>query len=112
MLSDKLAENLGFLYENAAAQIISSNGRKLYYHTWSKKESTHYYEIDFIIAQNAKLVPIEIKSSAIKKHESIDEFSVKYPHDVGKKYLFSQHDIAKDGDRQLWPIYCVPVLSD
>ena len=112
LLSDKLAENLGFLYENAAAQIISSNGRKLYYHTWSKKESTHYYEIDFIIAQNAKLVPIEIKSSAIKKHESIDEFSVKYPHDVGKKYLFSQHDIAKDGDLQLWPMYCLPVLSD
>lgn len=47
LLSDKLPANLGYLYENVAAQMISASGREIFYHTWLKKESTHYYEIDF-----------------------------------------------------------------
>lgn len=35
LLSDKLPANLGYLYENLAAQIIASMGRELYYHTWN-----------------------------------------------------------------------------
>lgn len=34
LLSDKLPANLGFLYENLAAQMIAAAGRELYYHTW------------------------------------------------------------------------------
>ena len=34
LLSDKLPANLGFLYENLAAQMITATGRELYYHTW------------------------------------------------------------------------------
>ena len=26
--------NLGYLYENAAAQVIAASGNKLFYHTW------------------------------------------------------------------------------
>lgn len=37
LLSDKLPANLGYLYENAVAQMIASSGRELYYHTWEKK---------------------------------------------------------------------------
>ena len=36
LLSDKLPANLGFLYENLAAQMIAAAGRELYYHTWEK----------------------------------------------------------------------------
>ena len=48
-LSDKLPANLGFLYENAVAQAIGSTGRNLFYMTWPKENSTHNYEIDFLI---------------------------------------------------------------
>lgn len=37
LLSDKLDINLGFLYENAVAQIIKATNRDLYFHTWRKK---------------------------------------------------------------------------
>ena len=48
LLSDKLPADLGYLYENAAAQIIAANNTELYYHTWRKDNSTHSYEVDFI----------------------------------------------------------------
>lgn len=32
LLSDKLPANLGYLYENAVAQMIATSGRELYYH--------------------------------------------------------------------------------
>lgn len=51
LLSDKLPANLGFLYENLAAQMIAAAGRELYYHTWEKHGSTHYYEVDFLISE-------------------------------------------------------------
>ena len=94
LLSDSLDANLGYLYENAAAQILASCGCKLFYHTWKKENSKHSYEIDFLIAAHAKLVPIEIKSSAVNNHKSITAFSEKYSEKVWRKYLFSQRDVG------------------
>ena len=55
LLSDKLPANLGFLYENLIAQMITASGRELYYHTWEKNGSTHYYEVDFLISEESKI---------------------------------------------------------
>ena len=61
LLSDKLPANLGFLYENLVAQMIAASGRELYYHTWEKAGSTHYYEVDFLISEGSKVNAFEIK---------------------------------------------------
>ena len=74
LLSDKLPANLGYLYENLIAQMITASGRELYYHTWEKTDSTHYYEVDFLISEGSKINAFEIKSSGSGKHESIKEF--------------------------------------
>lgn len=74
LLSDSLPADLGYLYENAVAQIIAGSDISLYYHTWEKKNSSHYYEVDFLLTSKTKIVPIEVKSSGIGKHESIIEF--------------------------------------
>ena len=47
LLSNSLSADLGYMYENAIAQIISSTGRNLYYHTWRKENSAHSNEMDF-----------------------------------------------------------------
>ena len=83
LLSNKLPLNLGYLYENLVAQMIASSGRELYYHTWEKKESTHYYEVDFLSAKGKKISAFEVKSSGIGRHESLDEFSTEYKHSIG-----------------------------
>ena len=77
LLSDKLPANLGYLYENLMAQLLVSMDRELYYHTWEKEGSTHYYEVDFLISEGTKISAIEVKSSGMGKYESIQEFAKK-----------------------------------
>lgn len=89
LLSDKLDADLGYLYENVIAQIIHLNGRDLYYHTWRKENSTHSYEINFLVTSKNKVVPIEVKSASVKSHESMNQFCVKYSQYVGERYLIS-----------------------
>ena len=110
LLSDNLPANLGYLYENLMAQMIASTGRELYYYTWEKKDSTHYYEVDFLVSDKSKVNAFEIKSSGLGKHESINEFCRKYSKNVNKAYLISQKDVGKDGSLLLKPFYLVPFV--
>ena len=110
LLSDKLPANLGYLYENLVAQTIAASGRELYYHTWKKKDSTHYYEIDFLISKGSKVSAIEVKSSGTGKHESMTEFRKKYSKNVDECYILSQKDINKKDDINYMPIYLTSFL--
>ena len=110
LLSDKLPANLGYLYENLVAQMIAASGRELFYHTWEKTGSTHYYEVDFLISEGSKVNAFEIKSSGTGKHESIKEFSKKFSQNVNKVYLISQKDVEKEGNLLLKPFYFMPFL--
>lgn len=110
LLSDKLPANLGFLYENLAAQMITATGRELYYHTWEKSNSTHYYEVDFLISEGSKMNAFEIKSSGTGKHESIKQFNKKYSKHVRNIYLLSQKDVNKEENLLYKPFYFMPFL--
>jgi len=110
LLSDKLEANLGYLYENAIAQIIKANNRELYYHTWSEDGKTHSYEVDFIVSNENKIIPIEVKSSNHNNHKSINEFCIKYSSCISRKILFSQKDLSNDEMLELKPIYLSPVI--
>lgn len=110
LLSDKLPANLGFLYENLVAQMIAASGRELFYHTWDKKESTHYYEVDFLTSDGSKINAFEVKSSGTGKHESISEFSIKYSKYIKNTYLLSQKDVSKEGALLKKPFYLLPFL--
>ena len=112
LLSDSLPADLGYLYENVVAQIIAGSGIDLYYHTWEKKKSSHYYEVDFLLTSKTKIIPIEVKSSGIGKHESITEFQKKYSKHVVKEILLSQKDIGNTGMLKLYPIYMLPFIVE
>ena len=110
LLSNKLDANLGYLYENAVAQIIAANDRKLYYHTWYDKDKRSSYEVDFLTSDNNKIIPIEVKSSDVNNHSSINKFSNKYSSCISRRILFSQNDIGNDNMLELIPIYLAPVV--
>lgn len=110
LLSDKLPANLGYLYENLVAQMIAASGRELFYHTWEKNGSTHYYEVDFLISEGSKINAFEIKSSGTGKHESIKEFSKKFSQNVNKVYLISQKDVGREENLLLKPFYFISFL--
>ncbi len=111
LLSDKLDTNLGYIYENAVAQMLRASGKDLYYHTILKADGKGYYEIDFLQTDGSKLSPIEVKSSGYKTHTSLDQFSEKYSSRIRYKYLVYTKDLKKDSDVLCIPIYMVPLLT-
>ena len=105
LLSDKLASDLGYVYENVIAQMLRAKGDKLYYHTWPTPSGKHNYEIDFLLSRGFKLCPIEVKSSGYKAHVSMDGFCKKFSQQIGNKYLAYTKDLRKDEDLWLIPVY-------
>lgn len=110
LLNDKLSADLGYLYENAVAQILTANGDALFYHTFMNESTRRNYEIDFILARKNKVCPIEVKSSGYKTHASLDAFSRKFSDRILDKYLIYTKDFAKDEDIFCLPIYLVQFL--
>ena len=104
LLSDKLSADLGYVYENAVAQMLVASGNKLFYHTWQSKTSNHNYEIDFLLSRGTKLWPLEVKSSGYKTHKSLDEFCNKYSEHISNRYLIYTKDYKKDGQTTLLPV--------
>ena len=110
LLNDKLSANLGYLYENAVAQILTANGNALFYYTFMNESTRRNYEIDFILARKNKVCPIEVKSSGYKTHASLDAFSRKFPDRILDKYLIYTKGFAKDEDIFCLPTYLVQFL--
>lgn len=112
LLSDSLPADLGYLYENAVAQVINAAGRPLYYHTWRKDNVSRYFEIDFLVASKTKIVPIEVKSSGLGMHKSITEFQRKYSKNTAAPILLSQKDVGQVETLKLYPIYMLPYILE
>ena len=110
LLNDKLSANLGYLYENIVAQILTTNGDELFYHTFLNPVSRHNYEIDFLIARKNKICQLEVKSSGYKKHASLDRFSEKFSNRILWKYLVYTKEFAKDRDVICLPAYMTPFI--
>lgn len=110
LLSDKLDANLGYVYENLVAQMLTASGNKLFYYTFPKDDK-HNYEIDFIIARGSKICPIEVKSSSYKSHASLDAFRAKYSSRIDHSYVLYTKDLQR-GDNELMylPVYFTPLL--
>ncbi len=104
LLSDKLATDLGYVYENVVAQMLVAAGRKLYYHTWPTPTGNRNYEVDFLISSESKICPIEVKSSQSNEHVSIDEFQKKFSSRILKRFMLYTKDMRKEED-----LFCLPV---
>lgn len=110
LLNDKLNTNLGYVYENVIAQMLRASGKQLYYHTIPFNDGKKYYEIDFLIADQYKVTPIEVKSSGYKSHTSLDEFGKKFSNRVLHKYLLYTKDYKRDKDVDCIPVYMTMFL--
>ncbi len=110
LLSDKLSADLGYIYENAVAQMLIAAGHQLYYYTFQSDSSTHKYEIDFLLSDGAKIDPIEVKSSGYKSHASLDAFRKKFSSRINHSYLIYTKDLRREGDLTLLPAYMTMFL--
>jgi len=111
LLNDKLSANLGYVYENAIAQMLRASGNELYYYTFpTGNNDNHYYEVDFILSRGDKICPIEVKSSGYKTHASLNAFCEKFSSRIRDKYLIYTKDLHKDGDTICLPAYMTQFL--
>lgn len=112
LLSDKLSADLGYVYENAIAQMLKSAGNELFYYTFKEEipkdeedsKTVRNYEIDFLLSRKDKICPIEVKSSGYNSHKSLDKFQEKFSARILYRYLLYTKDLRKDKD-----IFCLPV---
>ena len=110
LLNDKLSANLGYVYENVIAQMLRSAGKQLFYHTIPTPDGKKYYEIDFLIADEHKISPIEVKSSGYKSHTSLDVFCDKFSDRVQNKYVIYTKDLKREQGIDYIPVYMTMFL--
>lgn len=111
LLSDKLSTDLGYVYENAIAQMLKSAGNELFYYTFKEEilkddeesKTVRNYEIDFLLSRQDKICPIEVKSSGYNSHKSLDKFQQKFSARILHRYLLYTKDLRKDKD-----VFCLP----
>lgn len=109
LLSDKLSINKGMFFENIVAQMLVSNGYKLYFYTrYNEEKHRNDIEIDFLLTTgnrvSQKLIPIEVKSSKSYKVESMKKFIDKFKDRIDKAYIIHPKNLSirEDG------IICIP----
>ena len=117
LLSDKLSTNLGYVYENAIAQMLKSAGNELFYYTFKEEickeeenKTIRGYEIDFLLSRKDKICPIEVKSSGYNSHKSLDKFQQKFSERTLYRYLLYTKDLRKDKDIICLPAYMTELL--
>lgn len=131
LLNDKLQVNLGYVYENIVAQTLSTHGHELYYHTFMdgdarliaddtnveidnhdnrNNHNNRSYEVDFLIADKNKIVPIEVKSSGYKTNASLDTFARKFSSRIAREILIYTKDYLHNGMLEYIPIVMTEFL--
>lgn len=110
LMSDKLDANLGYVYENMVAQMLTAAGNRLFYYTFPTETGKHNYEIDFLLSRGNKICPIEVKSSGYKRHASLDAFCQKISNRVLQRYLIYTKDLQKDEQTLFLPVYLTQFL--
>ena len=89
---------IGALTENYIANILEMHPYKLYY--WSSGGEA---EVDFIIEQEGKAVPIEVKAREHTKSRSLSVFLSKYPSE--KSIRFSGRNFGWENGIEAIPLY-------
>lgn len=110
LLSNKLEANLGYVYENAVAQMLVAKGYSLFYYTMPSDVSNRNYEIDFLLSAGAKIDPIEVKSGQYRSHKSLDVFCEKFSSRIQDKYVVHTKDYEWKNGIHYLPVYMVPFL--
>lgn len=109
LIADKLEANLGYVYENLVAQMLTATGNNLFYYTFEKDEK-HSYEIDFLLSRGSKICPVEVKSSGYRTHASLDAFRNKFSSRIKQSYILYTKDVQKDGDLLFLPFYMAELI--
>ena len=106
------AKLLPDIYENITAQMLVAQGYHLYYYTFPKENTKLHYEVDFLLPERSKIIPIEVKSSGYRTHASLDAFAQKFSSRISRRLLVYPKNLQKEHDVICLPIYLLPFLRE
>ncbi|MBQ3713818.1 MAG: DUF4143 domain-containing protein, partial [Spirochaetia bacterium] len=112
IMNGKLSLNEGMLYENAIAQMITAQGRKLYFYTHYDHIKHHNdIEVDFLLSNesrtNFKIYPVEVKSAKNYTVTSLDSFRKKFGKKIDIAYIVHPKNYYAEGNVIKIPPYMV-----
>ena len=116
ILFDKLEYNGGMILENIVAQMLVSNGHKLYFYSNSSRENSNdRMEIDFLISKSKitnkhNISPIEVKSGKNYTLVSLNKFRKKYANYLATSYIIHTSDYKEEDDIVYLPVYMTILL--
>lgn len=90
ILRDDKNVNFGAIYENFIAQELNSHGYSGFYFN-----SRQYGEVDFLIQESQKVIPIEVKSGkGYTKHKALDHIMANKDYDIDYGIIFSNENLS------------------
>ena len=112
LLQGEVKQNFGAIYENLVAQELYCHGfggddHELHYFN-SKKQG----ELDFVIAQNGKVIPIEVKSGKdYERHSALTNVLSNRDYNLELAYILTNDNLRVDDKRVYMPIYMLMFIQ-
>ncbi len=102
--------NQGMIFENMVSQALTASGRNLDYCRFASNESDRTQEVDFLVADGRRISVIEVKSSRVNPHRSLDRFIRKYKDRIDRKYIICTQNLSEKGGIIMVPIYMTGLI--
>ena len=111
LLFGKLEVNEGMIFENIVAQMLTANGKALYFYSNSSRtDKNSRMEIDFLLAKSKttsrhNISALEVKSGKNYTLSSLNKFRNKFAEELNEAFVLHTDDLnVKDGITYL-PVY-------
>lgn len=106
ILNGDLSVNMGSILENVYAQELSSKNFEVYF--LNKK----FGEIDFLIQNSGKVIPLEIKSGTdYKKHAALNNVLAVEEWKLNKAFVFCSGNVEKEENIVYLPWYMIMFIK-
>ena len=107
ILKHETAINFGSIYENAAAEELTAHEYTLFYYN-SKK----FGELDFVIEEGGRIIPIEIKSGKdYYRHNAMDNVLYRSDYGIEEGFVFCGGNVERADRITYFPIYMLMFLQ-
>jgi predicted AAA+ superfamily ATPase len=116
LLLNKLEVNEGMLVENIVAQMLATNGHKLYFYSNSSRDDANdRMEIDFLTAKSKlttrhNITPVEVKSSQRYTLTSLRKCMEKFGEYLTTPVVLHGADLKEENGMLFLPLYMAPLI--
>jgi len=116
IMDGKLSLNQGMLYENLVAQMLTAQGRELYfYNHYNEEKHRDDIEIDFLLSNESKtdfrIYPVEVKSSKKYSAVSLDRFAEQFAKRMAYSCVIHPRNFTADGNVLKIPPYMISAMQ-